>query len=337
MNAWERTMRSLQGKPADRLPVQPICMTFAARFAGVSYREYVSDYRVLGEAQLRTAEAFDLDIVTLCSDPCREAVDCGAPVRWFDDQPPTHDPNDPFLKKKSDLLALKMPDPLGGGRMHDRVKGVAYLRARAGGSIPVLGWVEGPMAQAADLRGINHIMLDSMDDLEFARDLFEFIVPMEIAFAKAQVEAGADMIGIGDAAASLVGPAFYHEHVYPFEKRIVDAIHEMGSLARLHICGNADHLMDDIARLGVDMIDIDCLTDLSLARRKLGPEMPILGNIDPVSCLLRSIPAVIKAALADSHRIVGNRYIVGPGCEVPPGSPYENVRAMAEYAASASS
>jgi len=320
------------GEPVDRPPVQPICMTFAARFAGVLYRDYVSDYRVLAEAQLKTAEAFALDILTLCSDPCREAADCGAPIRWFPDQPPTHDPNDPLLKEKTDLLRLQTPDPLGGGRMHDRVKGAALLREKAGGEIPILGWIEGPMAEAADLRGIHRIMLDLVDDPDFVVDLFEFITPMEIAFAKAQIEAGADVIGIGDAAASLVGPEYYREYIYPYEKKMIDAIHRMGSRARLHICGNVDHLLDDIAQLEMDMIDIDFLTDLRQARQKLRAEIPILGNIEPVRYLLQGTPEEIKASLAECHKIVGSRFVVGPGCEVPPGSPDENVRAMTEYA-----
>ena len=50
------------------------------------------------------------------------------------------------------------------------------------------------MAEAADLRGINTIMLDFFDDPPFVRDLFEFVVEMELRFAKAQVQAGVDLI-----------------------------------------------------------------------------------------------------------------------------------------------
>jgi uroporphyrinogen-III decarboxylase len=65
----------------------------------------------------------------------------------------------------------------------------------------------------------------------------------------------------------------------------------------------------------------------------LGPDTPILGNVDPVAYLLEGTPEAVRAGLAECHAIVGDRYVVGPGCEVPPGSPPENVRAIAEYAA----
>jgi uroporphyrinogen-III decarboxylase len=261
---------------------------------------------------------------------CREAADSGAAITWFEDQPPTPDPNHHLVTEKTDLLKLHAPDPLGGGRMHDRGKGTALLRERAGDDLAVVGWVEGPIAEAADLRGINTVMLDLVDDPAFVTDMFDFIIPMEIAFAKAQIEAGADIIGIGDAAASLVGPTFYREYVFPYEKQLVDAIHEAGALVRLHICGNIDHLLDDIARLRVDTIDIDFLTNLSLAKEKLG-SMPILGNMEPVGCLQNGTPDQIKSVLADCHKTIGEHFIIGAGCEVPPGTPYENLRAMVEY------
>ena len=330
MNSYERMLNLFHGQPVDRLPVQPICMTFAARVAGVNYYDYVTDYRVLVEAQLKTVEEFGFDIVTLCSDPCREAADCGAEVRWFDDQPPAHDPENPPLKEKAQLSQLAPLDPLGGGRMHDRVKGGELFREKVGGVIPILGWVEGPMAAAVDLRGFD-LMMDIVDDPSFVHELMEFVTELEIRFAKAQVDAGIDIMGIGDAAASLIGPDAYHEFVLPYERRMIDAVHGMGCPVRLHICGNIDHLLDDIAGLDVDMIDIDFLTDLRLTREKLPEGLPILGNMEPVKYLLESTPEDVYQALAECHKIVGSKYVIGPGCEVPPLSPYENVRIMMQY------
>src|SRR5690606_8361565 len=145
------------------------------------------------------------------SDPAREAADCGATVQFFDNQPPAIDERRPRLADKSALAGLEAPDPLGGGRMHDRVKAAALFRERARDRWLIEGWIEGPCAEAADLRGINTLMMDFYEDPAFVTDLFEFVLGMELAFAKAQVDAGADLIGIGDAAASLIGPQVYEE------------------------------------------------------------------------------------------------------------------------------
>src|SRR5664279_729735 len=105
----------------------PITMMFGGVQIGVKYSRYATDYRVLVEAQLRTAERFDLDFVSCISDPAREAGDLGAKVRFFDDQPPAFVESDALLADKSALSTLKIPDPLSGGRMLDRVQAAALF------------------------------------------------------------------------------------------------------------------------------------------------------------------------------------------------------------------
>ena len=215
MTGRERILACIENGRTDRLPFMPITMMFAADLIGEPYGRYATDHRVLAEGQLRVAELFGADFVSTISDPAREAADCGARVVFFDDQPPALDEGNALLADTAALAGLKVPDPLGGGRMHDRVKGVARLKERVGGERIVEGWVEGPVAEAADLRGINHIMMDFFEQPGFVRDLFDFVIEMELAFAQAQKDAGADLMGVGDAAASLVGPQLYEEFVWP--------------------------------------------------------------------------------------------------------------------------
>lgn len=332
MNGYERVLAMFEGKATDCLPLMPITMMFAADQAGVPYGRYATDYRVLVEAQLLTAERFDFDYVSCISDPAREAADCGGAVHYFDNQPPAIDEVNALLADKTVLARLKVPDPLGGGRMFDRVQAAALFRQRIGGQRLIEGWIEGPCAEAADLRGINRLMLDFYDDPAFVRDLFDFVLEMEVAFARAQVEAGVDLVGIGDAAASLVGPQIYEEFVWPCEKQMVDRLHALGTRVRLHICGNIGRILEPIGRLGCEMVDLDYMVSVAEARRAMGPHQVLLGNLDPVRALRDGTPESVRSAVAECHRQAGPRYIVGAGCEVPRDTPVENVRAMTDYA-----
>jgi len=322
----------LAGAEVDRLPVMPITMMFAARVAGIPYADYCRDASQLARAQALVAERFGFDHVSCISDPTREAGDLGAAIEWFTDQPPAIDETNALLAEPRDLARLRAADPRGGGRMTDRLRAAELLRAGAGSSRIVEGWVEGPIAEAADLRGINSLMLDFYDDPAFVEDLFDFATQMAMAFAAAQVEAGVDIVGIGDAAASLVGPSIYEELVWPHEKRLVDHIHGLGALVRLHICGNTRRSVGAMARLGADIVDLDSLVPLDSARADAGPDQVLLGNLNPVTELMASTPAAIEGLFAERHRQVGPRYVVGAGCEVPAATPPENVDALVAFA-----
>ena len=318
----------LAGRPVERLPLMPITMMFAARLAGVPYRDYCTDHLTLVRAQAAVAERFGFDHVSAISDPAREACDLGAAVAWFPDQPPALDDRSPLLADPGALAALRVPDPLSGGRMTDRVRAIEQLRAGPGRTRLVEGWVEGPCAEAADLRGISTIMLDFSDAPSFIEELLAFTTEVAIRFAQAQVDAGADLIGVGDAAASLVGPAIYREVVWPHERRLVEAIHAMGARVRLHICGNTSRLVERMAALEADIVDLDSPVDLAQARTAAGPDQVLLGNLNPVSELMTATPETVRVRLAACRIAAGPRWIAGAGCEIPAATPLENVDAM---------
>lgn len=332
MNSRERVLALLEGRPVDHLPCMPITMMFAANRIGVRYYDYATNYRVLVDGQIHVAEEFGLDYVNTMSDPACEAADCGATVRFYPDQPPAIDESRARLTDKMALVGLKIPDPASPGRMHNRLKALSLFKERLNGEKLIEGWIEGPCAEAADLRGINTLMLDFYDNPAFVRDLFDFVVEMELRFAEAQVAAGAESIGIGDAAASLVGPRFYNELIWPYEKRMVDGVHALGARVRLHICGNTTHILEGMGRLGCEIVDLDFLAPLAAGREKMGPNQVLLGNIDPVRVLRDTTPDAVYEAVSECHRQAGSRYIVGPGCEVPRDTPLANLRALVEYA-----
>jgi MtaA/CmuA family methyltransferase len=284
------------------------------------------------EAQIRTAEAFGFDYVNSMSDPAREAADCGAVVEYFDQQPVALVEDQALLADKTRLASLKIPDPLGGGRMHNSLKGLALYKERVGKEMIVEGWVEGPVAEGADLRGINTLMLDFFDDPVFVRDLFAFVIEIELRFAREQLKVGADLIGVGDAAASLVGPDIYDEFVWPYEKKLVDGIHALGGKVRLHICGNTRRILEGMGKLGCEIVDLDSMAPMSEARQQMGPKTILLGNLNPVAVLRNGDAAGVTAAIAECHRQAGAPFIVGAGCEVPRDTPAENLRALCAYA-----
>jgi len=326
MTPKERIYATLKGLPCDRPAVTPIFMSWAALYVGHSYRDYYLDGDVLVKAQLAVTRDFSLDQISAISDPWREASAYG--VEFDYPEQGVGIPRDILLKTPQEGAALPRLEIDRSPRMQQRVESVRRMAAEMGKTHSVLGWVEGPLAEYADLRGVENAMMDLMDAPEAFSRAAEVIVENAVAFAAAQAQAGADMIGVGDAAASLIGPHLYCEVVLPLEKRLVEGIHAAGAAVKLHICGNTSAIVDLMAQTGADVIDLDWMVSLATARQQVGPRVTLAGNFDPSGVLLQSSPDQVAKAAADCLAAGRPRFVLQPGCEVPPGTPEANIRAF---------
>ncbi len=292
----ERVKRRLRGEPVDRRPNFDIYMQRAAHHVGRPLSRYYLDHRVLVEANLAVLEAFDLDIVQTISDPYREASDLGLDVEWPEDSLPIR--RAILLQAPEDASRLQLVAPEDGRRMSDRLDAVRRLRERVGDDVPVMGWVEGAFALASVLRGDTNVLLDIHDRPEWLKDLLDRLVEVGVAFARAQVAAGAHFVGLGDSMGSLVSPRQYREFVLPYEQRVFAAVREAGAIPRLHICGNTNHLLPDMAASGAQVVDLDWMVDLRKAAEAFGPAGPApCGNFDPVAVMLQGTPDDVAAAV----------------------------------------
>jgi len=326
MSGLERVRRRLRGEEVDRAPNFDIYMARAAHHVGRRLSEYYLDHRALVEANLAVSDDFDVDIVQAISDPYREAADMGLEVEFPEDDIPVR--RKVLLEKPEDLARLKTVAPADGRRMRDRLEAVRALADEVGQELVVMGWVEGALALACDLRGDSALMMDLHDRPEWVDELLELLVEQQIAFAEAQVAHGATMIGLGDAIASLVSPKQYERFALPYEQRIFAAVKEAGAIPRLHICGDTNHLVSGMARSGAEIVDLDWMVDLGKAAETFGDDGPApCGNFDPVEIMLRGTPDQVAAATRACQAAGGPRHFSAAGCEIPDHTPEANMRA----------
>ena len=330
MTSTERLAARMRGEPVDRIPNMSLVMQFAADQIGKPLAQYYQDYHVLCEANFTTVELFALDLVDAISDPYREAADFGAQIVFPDDNLPVCVATP--LADPSDLQVLPAPDPLKtGSRMRDRVDAVRLFHEQVGGTIPVQGWVEGALAEAADLRGVTKLLYDLYDRPEWLQQLLEHCTETAIAFALAQIEAGATIIGLGDAIASQVGPRAYRQFALPYEQRIFEAVRKTGAIPRLHICGDTTQIVKDMAVSGAQIVDLDWQVDLAQARQEvdeIDPAICLCGNIDPVTVLYAGTPEHVTTATQHCRATGGSNWLAQPGCEIPRRTPPENLHAF---------
>jgi MtaA/CmuA family methyltransferase len=301
-------------------------MALASHHISRPLSRFYLDHRVLVDANLAVCEDYELDIVQAISDPYREAADFGLEVEFPEDNLPIN--RKPLLAEPEDIKKLIPPNPAFGTRMSDRVEAIRLFREKVGGEIPIMGWVEGALAEAADLRSVYLTMTDLVRRPKWLEELLEICVQVEIAFSRLQVQAGADIIGLGDAVVSQISPAMYRRFALPYEQRIFAAVHEMGALTRLHICGNTSRILPDMMDSGADIIDLDWMVDMNSAAEKFGDRMSFCGNVDPVAIMMQSLPEKVYEATQHCITVGGLRSISGAGCEIPDGTPQENFHAQ---------
>lgn len=329
MTVRERFSQLLKGKKTDKLLNFNIIMGFSAAYSGKTYREYATDYKTLCECDLRCAEDFGLDVLSAISDPMREAESFGAAVALPENGVP-YSPA-PLIADLAQIKTLCAASPENSPRTLDRLKAVEYFHENCAERI-VCGWVEGAFAECCDLRGIDRFFMDiALEEPEIIHEFLQKTCEQAIKFALLQVEAGADLIGIGDAAASLISPSMYAEFAFPYQKMLVDAVHRAGARTKLHICGNTTAVLTQMIETGSDILDIDWMVDLANAKQLIQNRPIVLsGNYDPVAVLLRGTPEQIARKVNECADTVKDHYISSAGCEVPRDTPKENLLAVAD-------
>jgi MtaA/CmuA family methyltransferase len=326
MTPKERIYAILTGDSYDRPAVTPILMAWAANFIGHTYRDYYLDGDVLVKAQLAVTRAFNLDQTSAISDPWREASAYGMEFEYPPDG--VGRPKEVLLKARDEISRLRPFDIENAERPKQRIESVRKMAAQVGQTHSALGWVEGPLAEYGDLRGVEDAMLDLIDEPQVFTEAGEIIIQNAIAFAVAQIKAGADMIGIGDSAASLISPAMYAELVLPLEQKLIAAIHEAGAAAKLHVCGDISNIVQHMAKSGTDIIDVDWMVPLAEARELAGPKITLCGNFNPTGVLFEGSPEDVADAARECLEAAPGKFILMPGCEVPPATPEQNIRAF---------
>lgn len=311
----------------EKCEFHPILMHFAARHAGFSYGRFASDYRALVESNLRCREDFGMDAVGLISDPYRETSAFGARVTFPEEAVPRC--MEILVRSQEDIARLKNPEVHREARTLDRIRGGEALRKQLGPAVPIIGWIEGPLAESCDLAGVNEVLLKLMLEPDFVHRLMDKTLVTARDFARAQVEAGCDIIGVGDAICSQISADNYREFVKDRHRELFAYIQSLGARVKLHICGNISHLLEDLRETAPDIVDIDWMVDMDEAHDKLGNRIIRCGNLDPVAVIQDWDPAAIEAETLRLCKKEATRpFILSGGCEVTVNTPPEHLRVM---------
>jgi uroporphyrinogen decarboxylase len=324
----QRVFERIAGRKVDKIPNLSMTSFFSAKYANIDFETFCCDYRALVASQSKTAIDFGIDILSTLSDPFRETYDFGAKVSFYKDSPP--ECNNPKLKTLNDWLILSKFDPYKSVRILDRLKAIQLFKEKFGNEYPILGWVEGPLSQFCNLTTLNVGMQLLTRNEKEIKDIFNFLTEQEISCIKAQVDSGADIIGIYENNASLLGIESFKNIILENEIRIIKAIHECGAISKLHISGNIEHILPLIMTTNSDIIDVDHLINFDTAIEMNNQHFSFCGHIDSAGIILRGNPKEIKGWVDNCIKHGDKKVLISSGSEIYPETPIKNLLAINE-------
>ncbi len=167
-----------------------------------------------------------------------------------------------------------------------------------------------------------------MTDPDNARRLMNKCLVTAKRFARAQINTGRDLMGVGYTICSQIDADTYDRFIFDLHHELIEYIHSLGAHVKFHICGDTTHLWPSLSRLMPDIFDLDYMTDMEADLQAFGPAVTRSGNINPVD--IRNLPSY--ELYARCRNIIraeeGRRFILSGGCEIRVDTPVENLRAM---------
>jgi uroporphyrinogen decarboxylase len=238
-----------------------------------------------------------------------------------------------FLEDKANFSKLKVPDPQKDGRIPGYLEACVETK-NVVTDAPVSGVIAGPWTIAMGLRGANNLIVDTKMDPDFVHELMQLSTEATKSFTEALTEIG---IGVGyseaPASCNLISPTMYRDFVFPYHKELVSYFKEKRVGVGIHICGNANPILDDMVATGASNISVDSGTDLGKAAEAARGKAVLIGNV-PTDCFLADSKYVMQDAVQNClEQVVSDSgYILAPGCEVPTIAPAEKIDWFMELA-----
>lgn len=210
------------------------------------------------------------------------------------------------------------------------LKTIRLLKSTCKSKVAIIGKVVGPWTLAYNIYGVENLIMDTILEPKRTKQFIHELVSLPIKFAKAQFEAGADIVTWADHVTSdLISPQIYEEFVLPIHKKAAFELSPHGIVV-LHTCGNVMDRLSLFKKSGFKIFHIDSRNDIKRAVEIVGDELVLTGSINnPVTLAQGNLSDIRKEV---EYNISSGIRLISPECAVPCNVSKENLKAIPECA-----
>ncbi len=289
---------------------------------GASFPEAHLDAEKMAALAVAGHTVLGFDVVMPLFSVCHEAAAMGCNVGWGgpNAMPESGKP----IFKDVDEIRIP-PDLLKRPGCRVPIEAIGLLKRRLGDDAAVCGKVMGGWTQGYHYFGVENFLMGTLDDPDKTRRIVDKLCEVTVAFARAQIDAGADCILLADhATRDLCSPRAYEEFLVPVHRRMAEAIPVP---VILHICGNTQDRIGLVAQTGLACFHWDTKTGRpEFARQLAGERLALMGGISNYKLLRGTADEIAADAEAASRAGID---VVGPECAIPLATPLANLKAIA--------
>jgi uroporphyrinogen decarboxylase len=332
MNRRENIENCIKLKNCDFVPIALHNFLVCANMMKMPYGEIFTDGKLIAQSQIKAFEIFRHDILMVEVGIATLAEACGCIVDYPDKEAPWI--RKPVLDKISDVKYLKIPDMKKAGHIPEMIRAIKILKDELGNEVYINGRADqGPFSLAAELLGMNNFLISLADkkNEEDIKKLMDYSREAHLRYAIELSKVGSDFTVMGESLAGpdVVSPEFYRKFAFPFEKKHIQELHNIGILIASHICGNVDAIIKDFIDTGADIIEIDEKTNFKRAKEFSKGKCSILGVVSPTLLKFGTLTEIENETIKTIN--IGKRgygFILGAGCAIPGDTPVDNIKKM---------
>ena len=330
-----RFLKACRGEPVDKTPVW--FMRQAGRYMKV-YRDLKEKYTFLEmcktpelacEVTMQPLNVLDVDAAIIFADILLPLEPMGTGLEFTSGDGPVIPRPVKDKKAVENLFEVNAEEQLGF--VGDAIK---LVRKEIDGKIPLIGFAGAPFTlcsymieggKSRDFTSTKMMMYDATDVWDL---LMDKVCTMLVDYLKMQVAAGAQAIQIFDSWVGCLNPHDYKKYIMPHLKRVFDGLKNLG-VPLINFSTGTSSILNLVQESGGDVVSFDWRIEIDEARKILGPDQPVQGNLDPVT-LFAPLPVIRERVHDILHRAGPNGHIFNLGHGILQHTPVDHVKAVAE-------
>jgi uroporphyrinogen decarboxylase len=327
-------LRAARGENVERTPVWLMRQAGrilpeyrAVRNSLSGFKELVETPELACEVTIQPVDILGVDAAIIFSDILVIPEAMGLTYQMIEKKGPYFEKT---VKSDKDVEQLRIADPEES--LKYVTDAIRLTKRELNGRVPLIGFAGAPwtifsyMIEGEGTKTFAKAKRMLYTNPELSHQLLEKITVSTIAYLKAQIAAGADLVQLFDSWAGVLSKAQYLEFALPYIARICDAIDEVPVTV---FAKGAYFVRKELGTLNCETIGLDWNMDIQESRAIIGEGKTLQGNLDP--CLLYADKPTIKKAAEDMLRTFGShRHIANLGHGLYPDTNPDHVKYFIE-------